>query len=134
MNSDKSRIWAFALIAACSAVASYLYGQNGIALALVWVACVLGLWPIRIKWGAGGREQWEMIFLKGKAYFLLVHFLPLFGILLVLTEATGYMDGHRIDNLLTWRLPVLFCVASTYGVWQWHSLKRKYSRGTTGRP
>ena len=76
-----------ALVMTGLAAASYRFGfkGKGVAIVAIMVACVCAVWPIRLKRGSAGKEQWREIRPKGRTHFVITHGVAFCGVLAVWT-------------------------------------------------
>ena len=115
-----------ALVAAGLAAVLCRYEYAGIAFVAATVSCFLAVWPIRLKWGLAGQEQWKRIRVRGRTHFVVTHGVAVFACLGVWEIAVNYIFYKRW-GLMAWRLSFLLCVGLAYGIWQWRSHERNYS-------
>lgn len=116
-----------ALAMAGLAAASYRYGYKGTAIVAIMAGCVFALWPIRLKRGRAGREQWREIRPKGRAHFVITHGVAFCGVLAVWTIAPSYVADNHLPTYWAWLLLSELCVGCIGGLWEWGALERKYS-------
>jgi hypothetical protein len=118
-----------ALVMAGLAAASYRFGYTGkgIAIVAITAACVFAVWPIRLKWGLAGKEQWREIRLKGRTHFVITHGVAFCGVLAVWTMATDYVAFSHLPKYWGWQLFALLSAGCLGGLWDWRTRERKYS-------
>jgi len=104
-----------ALVMAGLAAASYRYGYKGTAIVAIMAGCVFALWPIRLKWGLAGREQWREIRPKGRAHFVIAHGVAFCGVLAVWTIAPSYVADNHLPPYWAWLLFSFLCVGCLGG-------------------
>jgi hypothetical protein len=111
------------------AAASYRFGDTGKGVAYVAIiaACVFAVWPIRLKWGLAGKEQWREIRPKGRTHFVITHGVAFCGVLAVWSMATDYVAYSHLSKYWAWQLFSLLCVGCLGGLWEWRTRERKYS-------
>jgi hypothetical protein len=120
---------ALALGMAGLAAASYRFGDTGkgVAIVAIMAACVFAVWPMRLKRGLVGREQWREIRPKGRTHFVITHGVAFCGVLAVWTMATDYVAYSHLPKYWAWQLFALLCAGCLGGLWEWRSCERKYS-------
>jgi peptidoglycan biosynthesis protein MviN/MurJ (putative lipid II flippase) len=120
---------ALALGMAVLAAASYRFGYTGkgVAIVAITAACVFAVWPIRLKRGRTGKEQWKEIRTKGKTHFVITHGVAFCVVLAVWTIAPSYVADNHLPPYWAWLLFSLLCVGVLGGLWEWRAGERKYS-------
>lgn len=116
-----------ALVMAGLAAVFYRYGYRGTAIVAVMATCVLAAWPIRLRWGPAGKEQWREIRLRGRAYFVITHGVGLFAVVGAWSIAPFYLAYEHLPNNWARQLFTLLCVGCIYGLLEWRAKERKYS-------
>jgi hypothetical protein len=116
-----------ALVMAGLAAASYRFGYKGVAIVAIMAACVFAVWPIRLKWGLAGKDQWRGIRPKGRTHFVITHGVAFGGVVAVWMMAPSYVIDNRLPKYWGWQLVSLLCVGCLGGLWEWGARERKYS-------
>jgi hypothetical protein len=115
-----------ALLMGGVAVATYRYGHKGTAIVAIMAACMFAAWPIRLKWGDAGREQWRDIRLKGRTRFVITHGVLFSGFLAVWIIAPSYVADNHLPRYWAWIMPCLLCSGCLGGLWEWRARERGY--------
>jgi hypothetical protein len=120
---------ALALGMAVLAAASYRFGYTGkgVAIVAITAACVFAVWPIRLKRGRAGKEQWKEIRPKGKTHFVITYGVAFCGVFAVWIIAPDYVAYSHLPKYWAWQLFSLLCVGILGGLWEWRARERKYS-------
>lgn len=126
MTNEKALILAFMM--AGLAAASYHYGYRGIAIVALFAVAAFAIWPIRLKWGFAGREQWQEIRLRGRTYFVLTRGVWFAGVLVSWTLATQYVADSHLPNRWFRELLCYLGLGCIYGLILWRSRERKHSQ------
>ncbi len=121
------RGFTLALVMAGLALAAYRYGYKGTAIVAVMAACVFVIWPIRLRWGSAGKEQWQEIRLRGKTHFVITHGVLFSAVLAVWIIAPSYFVDSHFPKYSVWLLSCLLCSGFVGGLWEWRTRERKYS-------
>ena len=117
----------FALVTAGLAATSYRFGYKGAAIVAIMTACVFAVWPIRLKWGLAGREQWREIRPKGRTHFVITHGVAFSGVVAVWMMAPSYVVDNHLPKHWAWQLFSLLCAGCLGGLWEWRAREQKYS-------
>jgi drug/metabolite transporter (DMT)-like permease len=120
---------ALALGMAGLAAASYRFGYKGkgVAIVAIMAACVFAVWPIRLKSGLAGKEQWREIRPKGRTHFVITYGVAFCGVFAVWIMAPSYVAYSHLPKYWAWQLFSLLCAGCLGGLWEWRARERKYS-------
>jgi drug/metabolite transporter (DMT)-like permease len=123
-----------ALVMAGLAATSYHYGHKGTAIVAIMVACVFAAWPIRLKRGLAGREQWREIRPKGTTHFVITYGVAACGLFAVWIMAVSYVADNHLPKFWAWQLFLFLCAGCLGGLWEWRARERKYSEQKGSHP
>ncbi|HVM92969.1 MAG TPA: hypothetical protein VMT67_09175 [Terriglobales bacterium] len=118
---------ALAVISTGLAAISYRFGYKGTVVVAIMTACVFAVWPIRLKWGLAGKEQWKQIRPKGRMHFVVVYSVGFCSVFAVWLIAPSYVIDNHLPKHWVWQLFSLLVVGYLAGLWEWRARERKYS-------
>ncbi len=127
LQMTNSSALTLALVLSASAATSYRFGYKGTAIAAIMAACVFAVWPIRLKRGLAGREQWGKIRTKGRVHFVITHSVTFCAVFAVWLMAPSYVVDNHLPRYWALQLASLLCVGCVGGLWEWRTRERKYS-------
>ncbi len=114
---------AFLLMIVCQ-----VFVSSGTAIVMLWVGILLAVWPLRLRRGTAGREQWSVIRTKGKVHFVLTYGIGFAVMLLGLHFGTNYLAFHRfVVTLFIYESLLCFSLGGVLAFWLWRDGERKGS-------
>ncbi len=114
---------AFLLMTVCQ-----VYVSSGTAILMLWVGIVLAMWPLRLRRGTAGREQWSVVRTKGRSHFVLTYGIGFAAMLLSLHFGTSYLAFHRFEvTRFIYESLLCLILSGVLALWLWRDGERKGS-------
>ena len=119
-----------AVLSVIGAVVCARYHYPGLAIIAVTATVVLVVWPICLRYGEAGREQWKTLRQEGALRFVLLRGVLFMGCLLPAWSASlDYFSAGHLELMRSLRMVVAgVLLGSLACLWEWRARERKYSQ------
>jgi hypothetical protein len=99
----------------------------GFSITAVMAMWLFLVWPIRLKWGQAGVEQWRSIRQRGRTYFVVTHGTWWFLFFMFFRASMDFASAQQIQFKLFWlQLLAGIIVGPLAHIWEWRRRERRF--------